>query len=760
MTKYRYDQKIAGRILCGVLIGLLCIGVIGIPVCADEVVIGENNSPIIPGEISPEMIHGIDGIKYPLFEQNLLNQEKVEGAYTSSESNHTQSIDMSGSGGNETAIQLTLQRCLGGSSTDQGYAVTSLPDGGYMVTGYTRSIDGDVSGNHGGSDVWVIKMDPSGTLDWQKCFGGSNSDYGYTATQTVDGGYLAGGTTYSNDGDVSGNHGGSDLWVVKMDPSGDLQWQKCLGGTTSDWAESVIQTRDGGYLAGGATYSNDGDVSGNHGGSDAWIVKLDTSGNLQWQKCLGGTSGDWVTSVIQTTDGSYLVAGVVYSTDGNVSGNHGQADYWIVNLDENGTLVWQKCFGGSDNDLAESITQTADGGYLIGGMSSSLNGDVSGNHGYGDYWVVKLDSSGSLQWQKCFGGSSSDWAESVIQTADGGYLVGGISISEDGDVSGNHGNSDCWVVKLDNEGNLKWQKCLGGSKYDHLFSLNQTADRQYLTVGYTYSNDGDVTGYHGITDNWLTRISVQHPVNATSDPWTILYPVGNKSYTEGTNATYLAQTKPGATLENVTVDSNRVGPVSNWTFTTIIANHTISTSGIPTPGQVHAFFSMNTTWGAVPLSIAFTNQSLGSPTSFFWNFGDGTTSTVRDPVHTYTTPGVYSVSLKAMNDQSGGIAMLNKAVTVTAGVVPSPTPTPVPAEISTAFSADRTSGTAPLQVTFTDQSTGNPTSWIWDLGDGNISTVQNVTHIYYAKGTYSVTLRTKNSISSGMMEKSEYISVT
>ncbi len=722
--------------------------------------IGGNNSSIIPGEITPEEIHGLDAMKSKLFEQKFLNQEIGEVSHTSSDSDHTRITEISGSGGNETDIQISLQKCLGGSSTDQGYAVISVSDGGYLAAGYSQSTDGDVSGNHGSSDVWVIKMDPSGTVQWQKCFGGSNSDYSYSAIQTIDGGYLTGGLTYSNDGDVSGKHGGSDLWVVNLDPSGNLQWQKCLGGSLSDWAESVIQTRDGGYLAGGSTYSNDGNVSGNHGNSDGWIVKLDSLGNLQWQKCLGGSSSDWVNSVIQTTDGGYLVATVAYSNDGNVSGNHGQSDYWIVKIDENGNLIWQKCFGGSDNDLAESIIQTTDGGYLIGGMSSSQDGNVSGNHGSGDYWVVKLDGGGNLQWQKCFGGSSGDWAESVIQTADGGYLVGGFSASSDGDVSGNHGSGDYWVVKLDDEGNLQWQKCLGGSQFDYLYSLIQTTDRQYLTVGYTYSNNGDVTGNHGRTDYWLGRITVQHPVNASSDPWTILYPVGNKSYIEGTNATYLSQAKPGATLENVTVDTSRVGPVSNWTFPTIIANHTISTSGIPTPGQVHAFFSMNTTWGPAPLTVAFTNQSFGSPTSFYWNFGDGMFSTEQHPTHTYTTPGIYSVSLKALNIQTGGITILNNAVTVTSGTVPSPTPTPVPGDIIAAFSADKTSGDAPLEVTFTDQSTGNPASWVWDFGDGYTSLAENVTHTYYGKGTYPVSLTTKNSLSSGRIERNGYISVT
>ena len=249
-------------------------------------------------------------------------------------------------------------------------------------------------------------------------------------------------------------------------------------------------------------------------------------------------------------------------------------------------------------------------------------------------------------------------------------------------------------------------------------------------------------------------------ISSTNDEWTNTYPHGNISYLHLSNVTYISQAKPGADLLNVSVDNKPVGPVSNWTFKNIMSDHSISSSGQPTPGQVHAFFALNTTWGSAPLTVAFTNQSLGSPNSFYWNFGDGSTSTVRDPVHTYTIPGVYSVSLKALNNQTGGVVMLNSAVTVTAGVVPSPTPTPVPAEITAAFSADRTTGAAPLQVQFTDHSTGHPTSWIWDLGDGNTSRLQNVTHVYSSKGSFSVSLTAQNDISTGTLMKKEYIIIT
>jgi hypothetical protein len=292
-------------------------------------------------------------------------------------------------------------------------------------------------------------------ITWRKCLGGSDWDAVIPIQQTSDGGDIVAGVTSSNNGDVSGNHGAYDFWVVKLSSTGSLQWQKCLGGSGSDDAASIQQTSDGGYIVAGSTRSNDGDVSGNHdvsgnyGESDFWVVKLSSTGSLQWQKCFGGSNWDHAASIQQTSDGGYIVAGSTGSSDGDVSGKHAGFDFWVVKLSSTGSLQWQKCLGGSGSDLAASIQQTSDGGYIVAGITSSNNGDVSGNHGAEDFWVVKLSSTGSLQWQKCFGGSNWDRAYSIQQTSDGGYIVAGMTESNNGDVSGNHGESDIWVVKLD-----------------------------------------------------------------------------------------------------------------------------------------------------------------------------------------------------------------------------------------------------------------------------------------------------------------------
>jgi len=403
------------------------------------------------------------------------------------------------------------QKALGGSDYDAAYGMTKTIDNGFITVGETHSPnDGDVTGYNGGfADVWIVKLDANGNLEWQKCLGGSGNDGGSSIIQTTDSGYIFVGYTTSNDSNVNGNHGGFDMWVVKLDANGNLLWQKSLGGTWDDYGMSVVQTTDGGYAVGGTSYSYNGDVSGNHGNGDFWVVKLDASGNIQWQKALGGSDLDQLNALAQTADGSYVAIGGTSSNDGDVSGNHGGADMWVVKLSASGNIQWQKALGGTMSDGGFSIIQTNDGDFIISGSTASNDGNVSGNHGgNSDNWVVKLNVNGNLLWQKALGGSASDQGFSVIQTIDNGYTIAGFSSSNDGDVSGNHGQNDMWIIKLDASGNIQWQKALGGSGSEIAYSIIEVADsNSYVIAGRTTSNDGDVSGNHGNYDFWVVKIS-------------------------------------------------------------------------------------------------------------------------------------------------------------------------------------------------------------------------------------------------------------
>lgn len=252
--------------------------------------------------------------------------------------------------------------------------------------------------------------------------------YGTCAEPTADSGYIVGGSFASH------------FLVYKLDASGTKKWSRWIySGTGVTTVNAVKQTTDKGYIVAGSDFATSADSIGNHGIRDFMITKMDSTGHAKWIKCLGGTSNEEAQSIEQTADGGYIVAGYTFSNDGNVSGVHWYADYWVVKLDTGGNITWQKCLGGNNYDYATSVVQTSDGGYIVCGYSGSKDGDVTGTHWGGsddDVWVVKLDASGTITWQRSYGGSKEDHAYSIRQTGDGGYIVAGSTVSSDGNVSG------------------------------------------------------------------------------------------------------------------------------------------------------------------------------------------------------------------------------------------------------------------------------------------------------------------------------------
>jgi hypothetical protein len=407
------------------------------------------------------------------------------------------------------APTIQWEKSFGGSSYDVARSLQQTYDGGYIIAGFSDSNNGDVTGNHGFRDCWIIKIDNSGVIEWQKSLGGNISEEAYSIIQTADSNYVFAAYSSSNNGDVSGNHGSADYWIVKLNNSGSIVWQKCLGGTGDDQSRTIEQTYDGGFIVAGNSFSNDGDVTGNHGAADIWIVKLNNNGSLQWQKSLGGSGYDFASSIKLTTDSGYVIAGYTTSNNGDVSGNHSfDYDYWIVKLNNSGNIQWQKCLGGTNEDRAYSASTTNDGGYVVSGYSLSNNGDVSGNHSNDyDAWVVKLDNSGIIQWQKCLGGTSHDVSYSIIQNTNGQIIQIGITDSNNGDVSGNHGGDDLWAVCLSDSGAINWQKCFGGSSGDIGYCIKQDAYGGYIMAGISWSSDGDVSINHGIDDYWIVKLN-------------------------------------------------------------------------------------------------------------------------------------------------------------------------------------------------------------------------------------------------------------
>jgi hypothetical protein len=414
--------------------------------------------------------------------------------------------EMASSGALVVVNQFFWQKLYGGMRDEHGMAVAPVAGGGYLIAGTSESTDGDVGRNNGLTDMWVVKLNADRSIAWQKVFGGSGSDGATSIAALADGSCVVAGYTSSTNGDGTGNHGSTDYFIYKLDAGGNVVWKRILGGTAGDMANAVIATSNG-FVVAGYSSSTNGDVTGNHGLSDYWIVWLDANGTLIRQRSYGGYDYDQANSITSTADGGYMVAGGTMSTDGDVTGNNGSYDYWILKLNATGDIEWQKSYGGSGSDKPQSIAAAKDGGYYIAGNSNSNNGDVTGNHGNDDYWVVKLNANGNIAWQRSLGGSLLDHGLAVVATKDGGCAVAGLGTSVDGDLTGNHGKSESWIVRLDAKGSLVWQRACGGKNSETGSALISTGS-SFTVLGYSNSSDGDVSGLHGTTrlDFWLYQI--------------------------------------------------------------------------------------------------------------------------------------------------------------------------------------------------------------------------------------------------------------
>ena len=361
-------------------------------------------------------------------------------------------------------------RTYGGAGNDGAYYVIQTSDEGYALAGFTTL---NSTNNH---DFWFVKTDSLGTTKFSKTYGGNGIDDAYSVIETADGGYAMTGFTNS-----SGSAGNYDGWLVKLDSLGNMQWSKTYGGTTADDLYIVIQTDDGGYAMAGYT------TSFGAGAADGRLVKVDSSGNLIWSQTYGGTDVDDITSMVKTNDGGYALVGFTRSFGA------GRTDFWLVKVDSEGVLQWNQTYGGAGDDSAHAVVQTSDGGYALAGSTTSFG---SGNS---DFWLLKVDSQGNMEWNKTFGGTGTDNAVSLVKTSDGGYALAGYTNSLGA------GNNDVWVVKTDSFGNLVWSQTYGGASADYAYSIIQVSDGGYVLAGNTASFGA------GSTDIYLVKIGTEIP---------------------------------------------------------------------------------------------------------------------------------------------------------------------------------------------------------------------------------------------------------
>lgn len=342
---------------------------------------------------------------------------------------------------------------------------------------------------------------------WERSYGGKHSDFLLDVQSTADYGFiLAGASVSMKSGNKEGeNNGDLDFWIWKMDENGQAEWQKTIGGDGPDFLYCVKGTVDGGFILGGTSESG---ISFDKkdkslGKEDIWIVKLDAKGDEQWQITLGGPYQDLIKSIIPTTDGGYLIGGSSSSPIsskilnnqpdplGKNETSRGGLDFWIIKLDNTGKIIWQRTMGGAFSDILESVALTSDGGCIVGGYSNSPSSIEKSKdpYGQGDYWVIKLDKDGKTQWEKILGGEKDDHLYSIIQLKDGNYLLGGSSASE---TSGNKNipnkkGTDFWIIKLDIDGEAIWQETYDIGKVDMLTSLVENPDGSVLVGGYAQS---------------------------------------------------------------------------------------------------------------------------------------------------------------------------------------------------------------------------------------------------------------------------------
>jgi len=405
------------------------------------------------------------------------------------------------------------QKTIGGSNSDYLTNILHTLDGGLLIGGNSTS---DISGDKtedsiGGDDIWIVKLNSSGDIDWQNTIGGNDDDHLNDIIISNGGGYLIASTSESNiSGDkTEDSQGGKDYWIIKLNESGNIEWQNTIGGDDYDYLNEITQTSDGGFLLAGSSGSG---ISGDrtepqNGSNDYWFVKVNNDGSIAWQYAYGYGNYVTLTSLIQTNDGAFMTGGIFDA------GGIGNSLYYILKISNSGNYLTDSFYGGSHDDRLIEIIQTSDNGFILLGFSDSdISGDKTENSmGSFDYWVIKLNSNYEIEWQNTIGGNSADGCQSIVDSAEGGYFIAGYSYSNSSgdkteDNNGGEG-TDYWVVKINDVGIIEWQNSIGGFGAERIPYTLQNPDGSYLIAGTSGSDiSGDKTeNSRGGFDYWIVK---------------------------------------------------------------------------------------------------------------------------------------------------------------------------------------------------------------------------------------------------------------
>lgn len=501
---------------------------------------------------------------------------------------------------NSFAQDILWERSYGGKHAEYLYDAIPTADYGFILAGSSISNkNGNKSeANKGDLDYWIWKMDEKGTPEWQKSFGGTGVDILYSVKNTYDGGFILAGTSSSNKSEdkKDDSKGQEDFWIIKLDAKGKELLQRTIGGVSQEKLLSITPTKDGGYIIGGSSSSNKtladskgkldefGKSENSKGNLDYWIVKLDSDGKKEWDKTLGGRYYDELKSIEQTQDEGFILGGYSNSpvSGDKTESNIGQGDYWIVKLNKDGVLQWQRTLGGDKDDNLFALTQTNDKGFIVGGSSNSSATDAKSetSKNGSDFWVVKLDEIGNVQWQETYDYGKYDMLSSIVENADGTFLIGGYAQSElksntNGKTLGlktgkkeKEGINDYIALKIKADGEEIWTQTVGSNGDEVLKKLFETRDGGYILAGTSNGSiSRDKNSVRGGQDFWIVKLKdkekkdkEKQKVEAIPNPaLSYTNAIIGYEYKDGTVTLYDIN---GRSLQTVKVEGERTVPIN------------------------------------------------------------------------------------------------------------------------------------------------------------------------------------------------------
>ena len=406
-------------------------------------------------------------------------------------------------------IETEWIRNYGGTNWDENYSSLINTNGNLVLACNTSSDDYDIDTTLGQGDILLMELSNAGDVLWSSNFGGSNLDVCYGIIQSIDHGYLICGGTYSTDGDIIDYYGNNDALVYKVDSIGNLIWTHNYGGSNWDEAYCISETESGNIVLACGSTSSDGLITGHHGGAtttDIWVMLLNAEGNVIWEKSYGSNLDDYPSDMYDIGDGRFIICGSSGQNSGDVSGNHGGSDIWVFEIDPLGNLNWQHCYGGSEGDGAGKIIKL-NNSFLISGRTFSSNGDVVGFNGGSDAWLIEIDTIGVLITQKCYGGSGADFLPAVSYSNQLIYTCG-FTNSESGAITNIYGNEDVWFLVLDTLLNIQGQYLFGGTETEYGNSLALDQSSNIYISGWTESTDIEFPEVYGGRDIFAIKLNI------------------------------------------------------------------------------------------------------------------------------------------------------------------------------------------------------------------------------------------------------------